>query len=61
MELSDECFKACVDPQHKYYTYTEEKCVKKCTESYFRDFEKVVLQTNKRLAEENEKAKDMYS
>jgi hypothetical protein len=52
VDLSDECFNACVDPLHKYYTYTEKRCVTKCASDYFIDFEKIVLKTNKRIKAE---------
>lgn len=38
IELSDLCFRACVDPAHRYFTMTEGKCVRECVEGYFGGF-----------------------
>lgn len=38
VDLSDMCFRSCIDPNHQHYTYSQKKCVKKCVQSYFTDF-----------------------
>lgn len=27
IDLNDQCFEACIDPAHKYFTFTESNCV----------------------------------
>lgn len=59
VDLADMCFTACVDPLHKYYTYTEKVCVTDCARGYFGGFEQVVLETNAAIKQERKLAEQL--